>query len=92
MNVFLTHLAVEGQVSASSQNQALAALLFLYRELLEGAHGARRQGRQGPDDAAAAKPGGWVARPSSAGANCSSDRYGGWLASIRVSCHTFRHS
>jgi len=32
---FLTHLAVEGQVSASTQNQALSALLFLYRVLLE---------------------------------------------------------
>lgn len=32
---FLTHLAVEEQVSASTQNQALAALLFLYRDLLE---------------------------------------------------------
>jgi site-specific recombinase XerD len=31
---FLTHLAVEGQVSASTQNQALSALLFLYREVL----------------------------------------------------------
>jgi site-specific recombinase XerD len=35
VNMFLTHLAVAGQVSASTQNQALAALLFLYRELLE---------------------------------------------------------
>jgi len=26
---FLTHLAVEGQVAASTQNQALSALLFL---------------------------------------------------------------
>jgi site-specific recombinase XerD len=34
VEAFLTHLAVEGQVSASTQNQALAALLFLYRELL----------------------------------------------------------
>jgi integron integrase len=32
---YLTHLAVEGQVSASTQNQALSALLFLYREVLE---------------------------------------------------------
>lgn len=31
---FLTHLAVELHVSASTQNQALAALLFLYREVL----------------------------------------------------------
>ena len=35
VNAFLTHLAVEVQVSASTQNQALSALLFLYRELLE---------------------------------------------------------
>jgi integron integrase len=32
---FLTHLAVERQVSASTQNQALGAILFLYREVLE---------------------------------------------------------
>ena len=31
---YLTHLAVERQVSASTQNQALAALLFLYRAVL----------------------------------------------------------
>ena len=31
---YLSHLAVEGHVSASTQNQALAALLFLYREVL----------------------------------------------------------
>jgi integron integrase len=35
MEAFLTHLAVDGQVSASTQNQALSALLFLYREVLE---------------------------------------------------------
>ncbi|CAK6693894.1 integron integrase [Synechococcus sp. CBW1107] len=35
VNAFLSHLAVERQVSASTQNQALAALLFLYRELLD---------------------------------------------------------
>jgi integron integrase len=34
VNAFLTHLAVDLQVSASTQNQALAALLFLYRDLL----------------------------------------------------------
>src|ERR1043165_292503 len=32
---FLSHLAVEGRVSASTQNQALCALLFLYREVLQ---------------------------------------------------------
>ena len=31
---YLTHLAVEKQVSASTQNQALAAILFLYRHVL----------------------------------------------------------
>lgn len=34
INEFLTHLAVDRHVSASTQNQALSALLFLYRELL----------------------------------------------------------
>jgi integron integrase len=32
---FLTSLAVEGRVAASTQNQALSALLFLYRDVLE---------------------------------------------------------
>jgi len=32
---FLTHLAVQGHVSASTQAQALNALLFLYRQVLE---------------------------------------------------------
>jgi integron integrase len=34
VEAFLTHLAVEGQVAAATQNQALSALLFLYREVL----------------------------------------------------------
>ena len=34
INAFLTHLAVDEKLSASSQNQALAALLFLYRHVL----------------------------------------------------------
>ena len=49
---FLTHLAREGKVSASTQNQALSALLFLYREVLkqefgwlEGVQRARRPAR-----------------------------------------------
>jgi integron integrase len=32
---FLSHLAVEGNVSASTQNVALRALLFLYRDVLQ---------------------------------------------------------
>jgi site-specific recombinase XerD len=35
VEVFLTHLAVERKVSASTQNQALSAILFLYREVLK---------------------------------------------------------
>ncbi len=35
VQVFLTHLAVEGNVAASTQNQAFAALLFLYRDVLQ---------------------------------------------------------
>ncbi len=33
-NAFLTHLAVKEKVSASTQNQALAALLFFYRNII----------------------------------------------------------
>ena len=32
---FLTHLAVARRVSSSTQNQALSAILFLYREVLQ---------------------------------------------------------
>jgi integrase len=32
---YLSSLAVEGNVAASTQNQALSALLFLYREVLQ---------------------------------------------------------
>jgi integron integrase len=35
IEAFLTHLAVNENVAASTQNQALSALLFLYREVLE---------------------------------------------------------
>ena len=34
VEAFLTHLAVEGNVAASTQNQARSALLFLYKEVL----------------------------------------------------------
>lgn len=49
---FLSHLAVSGRVSASTQNQALCALLFLYRDVLgvdlpyvEGIKRAKRPAR-----------------------------------------------
>jgi len=35
VTAFLTHLARNGKVSASTQNQALSALLFLYKEVLK---------------------------------------------------------
>jgi site-specific recombinase XerD len=35
IEAFLTHLAVDQQVAASTQNQALSALLFWYRDVLK---------------------------------------------------------
>ena len=35
VTAFLTSLAVQDKVAASTQNQALSALLFLYREVLD---------------------------------------------------------
>ena len=35
IEAFLTHLAVQQKVAASTQNQALSALLFLYRDVLK---------------------------------------------------------
>jgi len=35
IRAFLSHLATEGEVAAATQNQAFAALLFLYRDVLE---------------------------------------------------------
>jgi integron integrase len=35
VNAFLSHLAVDGNVSASTQAQALSALVFLYRHVLD---------------------------------------------------------
>ncbi|MFM7516518.1 MAG: site-specific integrase [Pirellula sp.] len=35
ISAFLTYLAVDRQVSASTQNQALSAIVLLYRQVLE---------------------------------------------------------
>jgi hypothetical protein len=35
ISAFLTHLARDSRVAASTQNQALSALLFLYKEILK---------------------------------------------------------
>jgi integron integrase len=55
IRVFLSHLAVEGRVSAATQNQALAALLFFLRRVLgrqtgrvEGVARAKRPKRLPP--------------------------------------------
>lgn len=52
VSTFLSHLAVDKRVAASTQNQALSALLFLYKEVLkkpldwiEGVQRAKRPSR-----------------------------------------------
>jgi hypothetical protein len=35
VEAFLTHLAVEGKVASSTQNQALNAIVFLYKEVIK---------------------------------------------------------
>jgi site-specific recombinase XerD len=35
ISAFLTHLATKGRVASSTQNQALSALLFLYKRVLK---------------------------------------------------------
>ena len=35
VEAFLTHLAVQGQIASSTQNQALKAIVFLYRQVLK---------------------------------------------------------
>ena len=35
IEAFLTHLAIEGKVAASTQNQALNAIVFFYREIIK---------------------------------------------------------
>ncbi|HUF30928.1 MAG TPA: phage integrase N-terminal SAM-like domain-containing protein, partial [Gemmatimonadaceae bacterium] len=48
LTAVLTHLAVEHEVSAATQNQAASALLFLYREVLVRTprdHRPQREGR-----------------------------------------------
>ena len=48
INAYLTHLAVDQHVSASTQNQALHALLFLYSQVLGREVGARTGARHKP--------------------------------------------
>ena len=52
---FLTHLAVQRNVAAATQNQALNALVFLYREVIGGELGwlagfaSAKRGQRLPD-------------------------------------------
>jgi hypothetical protein len=53
VSAWLSHLAIERRVAASTQNQALSAILFLYREVLgvdfdrlEGVERAKRPSRR----------------------------------------------
>jgi integrase-like protein len=51
VEAFLTQLAVQGKVAASTQNQALNAIVFLYRQRhQDGARAFRPQGRVDHDD------------------------------------------
>ena len=47
INAFLTHLSVKDRVSASTQTQALSALLFLYRHVLGKEIGTLERKRTG---------------------------------------------
>ncbi|MBN2397693.1 MAG: phage integrase N-terminal SAM-like domain-containing protein, partial [Deltaproteobacteria bacterium] len=97
INAFLTHLAVKEKVSASTQNQALSALLFVYRHVL-----SREVGDLG-GVIRARKPTRLPVVMSKAEVkavlgNLKGDKwlmaclmYGAGLVK-RVTCHTFRHS
>src|SRR5437764_585966 len=63
INAFLTHLAVEGHVSASTQNQAFSALLFLYQKVLEVEPGQIAGVVRAATDAAAGGPDARGSRP-----------------------------
>jgi len=80
---FLTHLAVDGQVSASTQNQALSALLFLYRFVC-------------PSLSRSQDPRSGIIRRHhlhESNVQCSLKQAVGQAGiQKRVSCHTFRHS
>lgn len=61
VTAFLTHLASAGRVSASTQNQALNAVVFLYAEVLHqppGELGGFRPGAASAAGAGSVKPGG----------------------------------
>src|SRR5438093_4723923 len=72
VTAFLNHLAAERKVAASTQNQALSALLFLYKEVL-GRELAWLDGLQ----RATRRPRRPVVRPRVEGAGLVAERQGG---------------
>jgi len=48
IEAFLTHLVVDRNVAASTQNQALSAILFLYREVLNKTIASRTHQSRNP--------------------------------------------
>ena len=70
INAFVTHLAVAEHVSASTQTQALSAVLFLYRHVLHREVGELHElvrARKRPAPAGRAEQGGGPRRPPRAG-------------------------
>ncbi len=55
VEAFLTSLAVKGRVAASTQNQAMAALLFLYQHVLDKPLGSDRRAAGEAAEAAAGR-------------------------------------
>jgi site-specific recombinase XerD len=108
VEAFLSYLAVDRQVAASTQNQALNALLFLYREVLgvefgwlEGVCRAKRPSRLPvvfTRDEARAGPGVRPDEAASSGRLRVAARRARGPQSVAsgvskpTSCHTFRHS
>ena len=77
INQFLTHLAVAGHVSASTQNQAFQRLLFLYQKVLVSRPRPHRGGHPRPTTQAPAhcsQPSRGPAHPRPAGRRLSPDR------------------
>ena len=70
LEAFLTHLAVEGHVSASTQYQAFSALLFLHRNVLRQELGAL--------DAVRAKRSNYLIPTVTSATNCSPGHWGGF--------------
>lgn len=100
VEAFLTHLAVEGKVAASTQNQAFSALLFLYRDVLgkdlqlSGKTVRAQRPKRLPTVLTRDETLGIIERMSGRSQLMAKLLYGSGLRLInkRASPHTFRHS